>query len=169
MLSFKCILTCERLLTCSPPRVLPTDQVSDGETPPAELAESGNVSHPSPPGAAKDATEVSSQQAPLEPDTRGGGDDVMVEANASATKNRGAKPLPDTEETGRGDVQSLSRSSPERTMPPEAPVQSPVGDRVDRSPPAPPTNGWPAMGEALSSASISEEHHTLMGAVLQSI
>ena len=54
-------------------------------------------------------------------------------------------------------------------MPLEAPFQSPVGDRVNRSPPAPPPNGWPAMGEALSSASISREHRTLMGAVLQSI
>ena len=87
-------------MTCSPPRVLPTDQVSDGETPPAELAESGTASYPSPPGAAKDATEVSSQQAPLELDTRGGGDDVMVEANTSAAEDRGEKPLPDTEETG---------------------------------------------------------------------
>ena len=54
-------------------------------------------------------------------------------------------------------------------MPPEALVQSPVGDRVNRSPLAPLTNRWPAMGEALSSASISEEHRTLMGAVLQSV
>ena len=54
-------------------------------------------------------------------------------------------------------------------MPLKASVQSPVGDRVNRSPPAPPTNGWPAMGEALLSAFISEEHRTLMGAVLQSI
>ena len=80
------LLTCERLLTCSPPRVLPTDQVSNGETPPAELAESGTASHPSPPGTAKDAAEVSSQQAPLEPDTSGGGDGAMVEANASAAE-----------------------------------------------------------------------------------
>ena len=94
------LLTCECLLSCSPPRVLPIDQVLDGETPPAELAESGTASHPSPPGAAKDAAEVSSQQAPLEPDTGGGGDDVMVEANTSAAEDLGEKPLPDTEETG---------------------------------------------------------------------
>lgn len=65
--------------------------------------------------------------------------------------------------------QSPPRLSPERSMPPEAHVQSPVGDRVNRSPPAPPTTGWSAMGEALSSASISGEHRTLMGVVLQSI
>ena len=125
------LLTCERLLTCSPPRVLPTDQVSDGETPPAELAESGTASHPSPPDAAKDTVEVSSQPAPLEPDTGGEGDDVMVEANALAAEDRGDEPLPDTEETGQGDVQSPSRLSPEQTVPPEASVQSPIGDRVN--------------------------------------
>lgn len=157
------------LLTCSPPRVLPTDQASDGETPPAELAESGSASHPSLPGATKDATEVSSQQAPLEPDTGGAGDDVMAEANTSTTEDPGERPLPDTEETGREDVQSPPRWSPQRTMPPEASVQSLIGDQANRSPPAPSTNEWPAMGEALSSASISREHRTLMGTVLRSI
>ena len=93
----------------------------------------------------------------------------MAEANTSAAEDPGERPLPDTEETGPEDVQSPPRRSPERTMPPKVPIQSLVGDRVNRSPPAPPTNGWPAMGEALSSASISGEHRTLMGAVLQSI
>ena len=93
----------------------------------------------------------------------------MVEANTSATEDRGEKPLPDTEETGQGDVQSPPRLSPERTMSQEAPIQSPAGDWVNRSPPGPLTTGWPAMGEALSSALISEEHRTLMGTVLQSI
>lgn len=94
------LLMCESFLTCSPLRVLPTDQVSDGETPPAELAESGTTSHPTPLGATKDTAEVSSQQAPLEPDTGGGGDDVMVEVNTSAAKDPGEKSLLDTEETG---------------------------------------------------------------------
>ena len=109
------LLTCERLLTCSPPRVLPTDQVSDGETPPAELAESRTASHPSPPGATKDAMEVSSQQAPLEPNTGGGGDDVMVEANTSAAKDPGRSPSrilrrPDEEMSSH--LQGCLRSAP---------------------------------------------------------
>ena len=93
----------------------------------------------------------------------------MVEANTSAAEDPGEKPILDTEETGQENVHSPPRLSPEHTMPPEAQVQSPTGDRVNRSPPAPPTTGCPAIGEALSRASLSEEHRTLMGAVLQSI
>ena len=112
---------------------------------------------------------MSSQQAPLEPNTGGGGDEIMVEVNTSATEDPGEKTLPDTEETGQGTVQSPPRLSPEHTMCPETQLQSPTGDRVNRPPPAPPTTEWPAMGEALSSAILSEEHRTLMGTVLQSI
>jgi hypothetical protein len=112
---------------------------------------------------------VSSQQAPQEPDTGGGGDVVMVEVNTSATADPGEKILPDTEGIGQGVVQSPPRPSPEHTVPPEEQAQSPAEDRANRSPPAPPTTEWPAMGEALSSASLSEEHRTLMGTVLQSI
>ena len=54
-------------------------------------------------------------------------------------------------------------------MPPELPAQSPVRDRTVRSPPMPPTAGWPVMEDALAGASISEDHRTLMGAVLQGI
>ena len=93
----------------------------------------------------------------------------MVEVNTSATEDPGEKTLPDTEETGQGTVQSPPRLSPEHTMCPETQLQSPTGDRVNRPPPAPPTTEWPAMGEALSSAILSEEHRTLMGTVLQSI
>jgi hypothetical protein len=54
-------------------------------------------------------------------------------------------------------------------VPPELPTQSPIRDRAGRSPPVPPTTGWPVMEEALSSAPISEDHRTLMSAVLQGI
>ena len=60
-LSVGCYWHVSAYLTYSPPHVLPIDQASDGETPPAELAESGSALLPSPSGAKKDATEVSSK------------------------------------------------------------------------------------------------------------
>ena len=170
----------KHLSICSPPHVLPTDQISDGESPPAELAKSGTASHPTPPGATKDATEVSSSKAPLEPNTGGGGDHAMAEADATTTEGQGEEtpqaaedqgentPLV-AEEEGQRDAQSPPRTSPEHDVPLELPAQSPIRDRAGRSPPVPPMIGWPVMEEALASAPISEDHRTLIGAVLQGI
>ena len=85
------------------------------------------------------------------------------------TKYPGEKTLPDTEETGQRTVQSPPQLSLEHTTCPETQLQFSTGDRANRPPPVPPTTEWPTMGEALSSASISEEHRFLMGTVLQSI
>jgi hypothetical protein len=104
----------------------------------------------------------------------------MAEANAMAAEGQG-EGIPQAaedqgeniplaaEEEGRKDAQSPPRMSPEHVVPPEIPTQSPIIDRTVRSTPMPPTTGWPVMEEALASAPISEDHRTLMGAVLQGI
>ena len=160
----------EHLSICSPPRDLPTDHVLDGESPPAELAESGTASHPTPPEVSKEAAEVLSRRAPSEPNTGGGGDDVMAEVNTSAAKDQAKETPLATEEGERCLAQPPPRTSPERSMPPEVPAQSPTGGRVGGSTPVPPMTGWLAMmEEALAGSSIAEDHCALVGAVLQGI
>lgn len=157
---------------CSPPREIPTDRISEGDSTPPELAESGMASRSPPLPAMGDTGEVLSQQTPPGPEMGGGADEVMAEVHTSAAEDQGEKsPLVDKEGEPRQSGPA-PRMVPEAARYPESPTASPVGGgtRVPspvRSAAEPAATGQPStLEEALNNASIAEDHRALMGMVM---
>jgi hypothetical protein len=156
-------------------RDLPTDRVSEGDSPPAALAESGTESRASPPPIVEEAEEVLSRRTPPAPHTGGGGDAVMAEVNTSAAEDQeGRAPLADEEEEA-GRAELSPKTTPETLRRPESGAPDFEREEAEAPPPPPPaperaSTGWPdEMEDVLTSSSIAEEHHALMGVVLQSL
>ena len=91
------IIDCAPALKLRPTCDLPTDPVLEGDSPPANLAESGTESHASPPSVIEGTGEVLSRRTPPVSNT-GGVDVVMAEVHTSAIEDqRGGAPLSDQE------------------------------------------------------------------------